>query len=128
MRDIDGSMPSQKYEKLIASLSRRHANLLLQLRTGHVPLNPYLERIGKTLSRTCPACGEAPETVKHFLLDCSDFSLHRAVHFRSLGHSGRTLSTLLNTEDALKSLFAFINATGRLRSSFGRISDLADSS
>ncbi|KAI0745586.1 hypothetical protein C8Q76DRAFT_600892, partial [Earliella scabrosa] len=91
----------------------------LQLRTGHVPLNTYLERIGKTLSRTCPACGEAPETVKHFLLDCADFSLHRAVHLCPLGHSGRTLSTLLNTDDTLKPLFAYINATGRLRSSFG---------
>ena len=126
MAEIDGGLPSQKYEKLITPLSRRHANLLMQLRTGHIPLNTYLERIGKSLARTCPACGEAPETVKHFLVDCPDFSLHRAVHLHPLGHSGRTLSTLLNTEDALQPLFAFINATGRLRSSFGKIPDLAD--
>ena len=87
MREIDGSLPSRKYETLIAPLSRRHANLLLQLRTGHIPLNTYLERIGKTLSRTCPACSDAPETVRHFLLDCVEVSLHRAGHLRPLGHS-----------------------------------------
>ena len=125
--EIDKSLPSKKYDTLIAGLSRRHANLLLQLRTNHVPLQTYLAQIGKALSPTCPTCGEATETVAHYLLACPTYSLHRAVHFRPLGHSGRTLSTLLNTEDALKSLFAFINATGRLRSSFGRIPDLADS-
>ena len=112
--EIDKSLPSKKYDALISGLSRRHANLLLQLRTNHVPLQTYLGRIGKVLNPTCP-------TVAHYLLACPTYSLHRAVHFRPLGHSGRKLSTLLNTVDALSPLFNYINATGRFRSIYGSL-------
>ena len=44
---IDKDLPSKKYGQLVAELSRRHANLLLQLRINHAPLQPYLARIGK---------------------------------------------------------------------------------
>ena len=66
---------------------------------------------------------EAPETVAHYLLACPTYALHRAVHFRPLGHSGRTLSTLLNQSDTLRPLFKYINATGRFRGIFGTLND-----
>ncbi len=126
MVDIDRDLPSRKYAERISRLPRRHANLLLQLRTGHVPLQTYFERIGKALTSTCPTCREEPESVRHYLLSCPTYVLHRAVHFRPLGYSGRKLSTLLNTEDALRPLFAYINATGRFRQVFGSLPDLPD--
>lgn len=52
--DIDSGLPLAKYDELIASLPCQHANLLLQLRTGHVPLNQHLAHIGRVLSETCP--------------------------------------------------------------------------
>ena len=64
LAEIDKTLPSKKYGQLIASLSRRHANLLFQLRTNHVPLQTYLARIGKTRSDVCPTCREAPEDPK----------------------------------------------------------------
>ena len=129
LAEIGTSLPSKTYGQLIAGLSRRHANLLLQLRTNHVPLQAYLARIGKTLTATCPTCREAPETVAHYLFACPTYSLHRAVHFRPLGHPGRTLANVLNKTDALNPLFNYINATGRFRSNYGSLEDpLSDDS
>ncbi|KAH9855697.1 hypothetical protein C2E23DRAFT_723987 [Lenzites betulinus] len=119
-------MPSAKYGDLVAPLPRRHANLLLQFRTNHVPLQAYLARIGKAATPTCPTCHTAPETVHHFLLACPTYALHRAVHYAPLGFSGRTLTTLLNSEDALRPLFNYVNATGRLRAVAGAL-DYPDS-
>ncbi|KAI0323315.1 hypothetical protein GY45DRAFT_1223429, partial [Cubamyces sp. BRFM 1775] len=93
----------------------------VQFRTNHVPLHFYLARIGKVDAATCPTCGSAPETVAHFLLACPTYTLHRAVHFRPLGFSGRNLKTLLNSKDALRPLFDYVNATGRLRAVFGSL-------
>ncbi|CDO75057.1 hypothetical protein BN946_scf184757.g12 [Trametes cinnabarina] len=124
--EIDPSLPSKKFDELLVSLPRRHANLLLQLRLGHVPLQTYFARISKAASATCPTCHEEPETVSHYLLRCPTYSLHRAVHFLPLGFSGRNLRTLLNTDEALRPLFAFINATGRLRRVFGELADIPE--
>ena len=93
----------------------------MQLRTGHVPLQAYLERIGKELTRTCPTCGEAPETVYHYLVECSTYSLHRAVHFAGLGRADRNLKHLLTSDRALRPLLEYINATERLRHVFGAL-------
>ncbi|KAI0663867.1 hypothetical protein C8Q70DRAFT_885066, partial [Cubamyces menziesii] len=104
----------------------------IQLRTNHVPLQVYLQRIGKAETTTCPTCGRAPETVSHFLLACPTYTLHRAIHFRPLGFTGRNLKTLLNSKDAITPLFGYINATGRLRAAFGSLEipdcDASDSS
>ena len=105
MAAVDSTLPSKTYDKLISPLSRRHASLLFQLRTNHVPLQTYLAHIGKATVGTCPTCHTTPETVAHFLLVCPTYSLHRALHFRSLGYSGRTLPTLLNSADAIRPKF-----------------------
>ncbi|GBE84553.1 hypothetical protein SCP_0605320 [Sparassis crispa] len=39
---IDPSLPSSKFEKLVTDLPRCHASLLIQLRSGHAPLNGHL--------------------------------------------------------------------------------------
>jgi hypothetical protein len=38
MKGIDESMPSKKFAKLVAGMTRKKASLLIQLRSGHVPL------------------------------------------------------------------------------------------
>ncbi|KAL7284522.1 hypothetical protein ACG7TL_001813 [Trametes sanguinea] len=123
MAEIDQALPSKRFDELVCSLPRRHANLLLQLRVGHIPLQVYFARIGKTASPTCPTCGEEPETVAHYLLRCPTYWLHRAVHFLPLGFTGRNLATLLNSEDAIRPLFNYVNATGHLRRLFGELAD-----
>ncbi|KAH9886250.1 hypothetical protein C8Q73DRAFT_839981 [Cubamyces lactineus] len=94
-------MPSKNFAGLTAKLRRRHAALLIQFRTNHVPLQAYLMRIGKADSAACPTCGAAAETVAHFLLACPP------------------------SKEAIRPLFDYVHATGRLRSSFGSL-DLPD--
>ena len=80
-----------------------------------------------SLTATCPACEEAPESVAHFLLDCPTYSLHRAVHLAHLGRAGRKLSVLLNTPEAMRPLFGYmINAPGRFRGFFAEVKDGVD--
>ena len=69
-RRIDPSIPSSKFQALIQGLPRCHASLLMQLQSGHTPLNKHLHHIGSVDSPTCPACKEAQETVLHRLLLC----------------------------------------------------------
>ena len=47
MHKIDPSLPSAKFSLLVHHLPRRHASAIIQLCTGHAPLNHHLARIGK---------------------------------------------------------------------------------
>ena len=53
---IDPSLPSDNFLHIIDQLRRNQASLLVQLRTGHVPLNAVLHRIKKAESADCPHC------------------------------------------------------------------------
>ena len=44
---IDMNFPFNKFQKINNALSRLQASLLMQLQTGHVPLNSYLYHIKK---------------------------------------------------------------------------------
>ena len=71
--------PSNKYIKLISAdrLSRNDTSCIFQLRTGHVPLNAYLERIKKAEKPNCPACSHTRENVQHFLFNCPSYGYER---------------------------------------------------
>ncbi|KAF9554023.1 hypothetical protein CPC08DRAFT_607889, partial [Agrocybe pediades] len=50
---------------------RRQASILIQLRTGHLPLNDYLYKWKLSPSPTCPACTtNRDETLDHILTEC----------------------------------------------------------
>ena len=68
---VDPSMPSNNFWKLMIEHSRVQASLIIQLRTGHVPLNAYLHRISKSDQPLCQHCGRGDETVHHYLFDCT---------------------------------------------------------
>ncbi|KAJ7082812.1 hypothetical protein C8R43DRAFT_833146, partial [Mycena crocata] len=70
IKDVDESAPSSKFRKTTAILPRKHASLLFQLRTHHVPLARHLYRLKKSPTPTCPCCGLVDETVDHFLHFC----------------------------------------------------------
>ena len=74
MRQVDPALPSSRFPKLVAPLARRNTSLLIQLRTGHVPLN-HLHTIGHADTQRCPGCGAAQETVLHFVLQCPKYAL-----------------------------------------------------
>jgi hypothetical protein len=75
-REIDTALPGKHTRTLYDGLKRREASVLAQLRTGMARLNGYLHRIGAAESDQC-ACGQATETVKHFLFRCTRWDAYR---------------------------------------------------
>lgn len=45
---VDPDFPFNKYRTISDKLSKSQASLLMQIRTGHIPLNAYLYRIKKS--------------------------------------------------------------------------------
>jgi hypothetical protein len=121
LRTIDPTMPSNRYQKIIDGLSRKHAGLLTQLRTGHAPLNKHLYTTKCADSPVCPACEDAHETVHHLLLSCPVYERHRREMFYTLRRGSRTLATLLAHPKAIKHVFKFIGKTGRFKATHGEL-------
>ncbi|QRV84548.1 Reverse transcriptase from transposon X-element protein [Ceratobasidium sp. AG-Ba] len=109
---IDESTPSNAFHKLAQTMPRRHASLLIQLRTGHVPLNAYLHRFGHVESASCPACNQRAETVEHFLMHCSAYEQERRRRNAAFPASANSLTTLLSSKEAVRHLLTYIRETG----------------
>ncbi|KAJ6586358.1 hypothetical protein DFH09DRAFT_910923 [Mycena vulgaris] len=77
IKDVDPSMPSNKFRKLTFPLPRKHTALLFQLRSHHVPLAKHLHRLNKSETPICPCCEDAEETVDHYLHHCLEHRPHR---------------------------------------------------
>ncbi|KAL3708712.1 hypothetical protein TMatcc_006696 [Talaromyces marneffei ATCC 18224] len=73
---IDAALPGKHTRSLYDRLNRKEAKILAQLRTGMTGLNSYLNRIGAADSDLC-ACGQASETVEHFLFRCTKWTAMR---------------------------------------------------
>lgn len=121
MSKIDATLPSKRYSKNIATLSRQQASLLTQLRTGHIGLNHHLFRINRAESPLCPACESARETVLHFLIECPAHRKARAPFHRSLHPRALTLTSLLGNKTHWPMVFRFVHNTGRLAGTFDDI-------
>lgn len=119
LQKIDPSMPSTKYRKMQADMTKGQAALSIQLRTGHAPLNRQLHRMKLIDSPVCTGCNRAHETVKHYLLDCPKTSCLRAKISDALGREARSLKTLLSHPKALKAVLIFIGRTGRFGEAYG---------
>lgn len=70
IRELDTALPGKHTKLLYNSFKRTEASKLAQLRTGMSCLNGYLYQIGASETDQC-ACGQAKETVKHFLFRCT---------------------------------------------------------
>jgi ribonuclease HI len=68
-KKVDATLPGKHTRTLYDSLSWREARVLAQLRTGMARLNRYLHLISVAPSDQYP-CGNARETVEHFLFRC----------------------------------------------------------
>ncbi|GJF00298.1 hypothetical protein PsYK624_165820 [Phanerochaete sordida] len=113
------SLPSKAWLSTIASIPRRHASILFQLRTGHIALNKHLHRINCVDSPLCPACEEAPESVDHFLLFCPAYERARLRLLFEGGPSTRGLHALLSDRKLLRPLLQYIHDTGRFKRTLG---------
>src|SRR6267154_2536800 len=121
LQEIDTSFPFEAYRKHQYNLKRAHTSLIVQVRTGHFPLNKYLHRIRKSDTNTCQLChislGEErpPESVMHFLFECSVHTDLRQTLATKLGQGNFNLHDIMNDAKRMKALANFIIKTERLQ-------------
>jgi len=75
-KKIDTALPGKHTKTIYDQLTSREASMLVQLRTGMSRLNGHLYRIKAAPSDRC-ACGQARETVDHFLFRCTKWVAQR---------------------------------------------------
>jgi hypothetical protein len=119
IRHVDPNMPSKHYCMMADSLPCKQASLLIQLHTGHAPLNKHLLNIKNADSPICPACEDAHKTVHHFLLSCPVYKQHWHHLFYTLNRGSQSLAILLAHPKGIKHLFKYISKTGRFKNTLG---------
>lgn len=97
----------------LSHLPKHEVATLTQLRSGHVPLNSYLNQFVQVTDPMCD-CQEGIETVDHFMFVCQTHDQHRD----TLTHDLQELPTKLNkhifsTPNAFKFIAAYCNFTWR---------------
>ena len=124
-RRIDTALPGKHTRRLYDRLSRKEASVLAQLRTGMARLNIYLYRIRASTTDQCE-CGQAQETVDHFLFRCRRWTEQRAEMLQCTQTGRGSLSFHLGGKapiddeywapnmDAVRATIRFAMATGRL--------------
>ena len=122
---VDTALPGKHTRKLYDQLTRKEASVLAQLRTGMARLNSYLFIIEATPSDRCD-CGQARETVEHFLFRCRRWTEHRAEMLRCTDTHRSNISYYLGGKSpsddknwvpdmkAVRSAIRFAISTGRL--------------
>ena len=91
----------------------------MQIRSGHIPLNVYLFKIGKADSPFCRACEATPgeegpkETVNHFLFECTAHDAQRLRLAKKVGRRSLTIKKLMRSTEAMRALANYAKETGR---------------
>jgi hypothetical protein len=109
------------YLELADCLPQSLAVLVMQLRTGHVPLAKHLHRICKADSPLCPCCRQADETVAHYLVHCPEHLRARQELYRAAGPDAHVLSKLLGSPKMLPHLCRYLGRTGRFHTVHGTL-------
>ena len=121
---IDKALPGKHTRQLYEGLSWKEATVLAQLRTGMARLNVYLHRINAAPTDQCE-CGQARETVDHFLFRCTRWAQHRtemmqctAIHRGNISFylGGKLANDDKNwtpNMDAVRATIRYAVATGR---------------
>ncbi|KAJ8590796.1 hypothetical protein M405DRAFT_815432 [Rhizopogon salebrosus TDB-379] len=81
----------------------------------------YLHRIGKSASPNCLHCPQDEETIHHLPFDCHHTRRERHILTIALGRKASSLPFLLANADAIPHLVRYINATLRLKATFGEV-------
>ncbi|OAX36264.1 hypothetical protein K503DRAFT_826215, partial [Rhizopogon vinicolor AM-OR11-026] len=93
----------------------------MSLCTGHAPLNKHLHRLGKIESPHCPHCQRIKETIHHFLLSCPFYQRERHILVNAFGRKASSISYILADPNTTPHLVRYINASGRLKTTFGEV-------
>jgi hypothetical protein len=122
---VDAALLGKHTRQLYDRLSWKEASVLAQLRTGMARLNGYLYRIKVADTDQC-ACGQARETVEHFLFCCQKWIAHRTELLQYTNTHRGNISFFLGGKspsddqkwtpnlEAVRTSIRFAIATGRL--------------
>jgi hypothetical protein len=124
-RKLDTALPGKHTRLLYNSFKWNEAAILAQLRTGMSRLNAYLYRINAAETDLC-ACGQAKETIEHFLFRCSRWDQLRQTMLRQADLQPGCLSYFLGGKAASQSSswkpnLAVVRATVRYAIATGRL-------
>ena len=114
-KKLDAALPGGHTRKLYDDLKRNEARVLAQMRTGMARVNAYLHVIGHANTAMCN-CGQAEETVAHYLFDCAQWGKEREEMMRGREEKSGSLSFFLggkepNDGDAWKPNMKAVRAT-----------------
>jgi ribonuclease HI len=124
-KEVDTALPGKHTRQLYDQGSWKEASVLAQLRTGMARLNVSLYRIDAVPSDQC-ACGQARETVEHFLFRCKKWIAYRAEMLQCTDTHRSNISFYLGGKSpsddeswtpnmkAVRATIRFALATGRL--------------
>ena len=124
-KQIDTALPGKHTRTLYDLLTRKEADVLVQLRTGVARPNSFLHKIDAVVSGTCE-CGQASETVQHFLFRCIKWIMQREGMLKCSQTKMGNLSFFLGGKSAsdgdkwapniqaVRATIKFAIATGRL--------------
>jgi len=123
MKQIDGSLPSDDFLHIIDQLRRNQASTLIQLRTGHIPLNTVLHRIKRSDTPDCPHCQHGiRETILHYLLECPHYAgARRLLQARLTRRDSSSIPFLLDNRKGIPHLLRYVSDTNRLKATFGEV-------
>jgi hypothetical protein len=125
VKRVDAALPGKHTRQLYDRLSWKEASVLAQLRTGMARLNGYLYRINVAQTDQC-ACGQARETVEHFLFRCQKWTAYRTEMLQCTNTHRGNISFFLGGKspsdnqnwtpnlEAVRASIRFAIATGRL--------------
>ena len=118
---MDPDFPFNNFQRKLFNLSRQQASIIMQIQTGHIPLNFYLKQIGKLESDKCLKCAKGPvnaqvtETISHYIFECQVHDEARQSLIAKIRRRSFNINKLMKNTDYMKALVTFINRTGRLK-------------
>ncbi|KAF5383227.1 hypothetical protein D9615_004786 [Tricholomella constricta] len=115
------SFPFAGFRRATMGLTRRQHSLVVQLRTGHAPLNQHLHRMKVVDEPKCPHCPAEDETVRHYLYQCRRYKDARTDLITRLGRDAHVAAILYRTKKGIKNLLQFVADTERLKKTFGDV-------
>ncbi|KAJ5921579.1 hypothetical protein N7454_009053 [Penicillium verhagenii] len=124
-KQVDAALPGKHTRLLYDRLTWKQATVLAQLRTGMARLNGYLNQIDIAETDQCD-CGQARETVEHFLFRYRKWTAHRTEMLQCTQTHRGNISFFLGGKqpaddqkwtpnlEAVRASIRFAIATGRL--------------
>ena len=123
LKDINPTLPTGKYTKVISTLTRKQTSILTQLCTGHAPIFSHLHRIGQADMPIClqDSCSHTIEDIHYLLFICLTYTHPQFQLIHKLGKGKFSLPRLLTNAKTIPHTIAYLNSTSCFKHIFGNL-------